>query len=394
MRASTRDTGRRHVAVFVDSSSIYGRGMLRGIGKYVDTFRAWSLCVDTYGVGLFARDPLRNWRGDGILVHVEYPLLAGRTVRSRIPTVELEGCPLHPGRAAVGNDDLAIGRLAAEHLVERRLTHFAYCGYEMVPWSRRRGQGFTAMAAQAGQVHPSCAGLNRPRTPAQSESNRRHLIPWVRGLPKPVGIMACSDRQGQRLLDACLSAGIAVPEEVAVIGSDNDEELCLLCDPPLTSVQGDPCRIGYEAAALLDRLMRAPRRAKHFEPILIPPVGVVTRRSTDLTATTDRLIAAAARAICERACRGLTVKQLLQELAISHSEFYRRFQRVLGRSPHQQILHVRLERVKSLLLQTPFSLEKIAELTGFDHPEYLTVAFKRECGMPPSEFRRRQERRE
>jgi LacI family transcriptional regulator len=200
--------------------------------------------------------------------------------------------------------------------------------------------------------------------------------------------MACSDRQGQRVLVACQQAGIAVPEEAAVIGVDNDEDICLLSDPPLTSIQTNERQIGYQAASLLHDIMAGRRAADRVEPVLVPPVGIVSRRSTDLMATSDRLVARAARLIYQQACLGLTVKQLLQELNVSRSQFYRRFESVLGRSPHEHILHVRLERVKSLLVQTDLPLEQVAGLAGFEHPEYLNVAFKREVGMPPGQYRR------
>jgi LacI family transcriptional regulator len=378
----------------VDSAGSHGRGVLRGIAEYVDTYRSWSVVLDTHthASGRYAHDWLRRWRGDGILVYTQNPALPRKLSRSGIPTVELYSYPLDVGLPQVGNDNAAIGRLAAEHLIERRLTHFAFCGYPGELWCQRRGEGFTATAGQAGIVHESFFGPHLPAALTESERNQQRLIHWVRRLPKPVGVMACSDRHAQRLLDACQAVGVAVPEEVAVIGVNNDEEICLLSHPPLTSVQDDPRQIGYQSAALLDQLMSGRLRAKEVEPILIPPLGVATRRSTDVTATTDRLVAEAARSIYERACQGLTVKQLLQELSVSRNAFYRRFQSALGRSPHEQILHVRFERVKSLLVQTAFSLEKIAELTGFEYPEYLSVAFKREFGLPPGAFRRQQRR--
>ena len=386
------DTTQPHVVVCVDySAGSYSRGLLHGIAEYVATHRSWSLFVNTRKIVRGDRVRLRNWNSDGILLYAEDLLLSDRLRRSGIPTVSLGGPRSIPGLAQVRNDEGAIGRLAAQHLVECRLTHFAFCGYTpSVTWCQQRRDAFTEVAIQAGVVSPSFVGLQRLATPAEFKRNQQRLIQWICQLPKPVGIMACSDFQAQRILDACRKAGVVVPEEVALIGVGNDEEICLLAQPPLTSVQDNPRRIGYEAAALLDQLMLQRRRARQVEPLLVPPAGVVVRHSTDITATADRLIAEAVQCIYERACQGLTVKQLLQELPISRSEFYRRFQSVVGRSPHEQILHVRFERVKNLLAQTTFSLKKIAELSGFEHREYLTVAFNREFGMSPGEFRRLQ----
>jgi LacI family transcriptional regulator len=199
--------------------------------------------------------------------------------------------------------------------------------------------------------------------------------------------MASSDHHAQRILDACQRANVVVPEEVAVIGVDNDEETCRLSDPPLTSVILDSERVGYEGAKLLDKLMRRKSRAKQPEQMLIPPLGVVARQSTDVTAINDPLVANAARAIRERACQGLSVDDLVNTLKISRSIFYQRFHDALGRSPHYEILRIQLDRVKSLLTQTELPLKEIAEMSGFSNPNYLNVAFKRELGMTPGEYR-------
>lgn len=392
MRSSGPAKGRIRVAICVDSSGSHGRGVLRGIAEYANTYRSWSVVLDahTHATGHSAHGWLRKWRGDGILIYTQNPLLPRRLRRCGIPAVELYSHPLDVGLPQAGNDNEKIGRLAAEHLIERQLTHFAFCGYSGELWCQCRSDGFTAAAREAGTVHGSFLGPHFPSSLAESARNQRRLSQWVRRLPKPIGIMACSDRLAQRLLDACQEADAAVPEEVAVIGVNNDEEICLLSHPPLTSVQDNPRQIGYQAAALLDQLMSGRLRANEAKPILVPPLGVAARRSTDVTATTDRLVAGAARRIYERACQGLTVKELLQELSVSRNAFYRRFQNALGRSPHEQILHVRFEHVKSLLLKTELSLEKIAELTGFEYPEYLSVAFRREFGIPPGAFRRQQ----
>jgi LacI family transcriptional regulator len=147
-------------------------------------------------------------------------------------------------------------------------------------------------------------------------------------------------------------------------------------------------RIGYEAARWLDVLMQGRPLEEPGRRLLIPPAGVATRRSTETTAISDPLVARAARQIRERACEGLTVPELLKELRISRTSFYDRFHEELGRSPHQEILRVKLDRVRQLLTQTTQSLEQIAATAGFKHAEYLQVAFKREVGMTPGKYRR------
>jgi len=199
--------------------------------------------------------------------------------------------------------------------------------------------------------------------------------------------MACSDRLALRILDACRRARLNVPEEVAVIGVDNDEETCRLANSPLSSVMDDPRRIGREAAALLDRLMRKGWE-KSAGPILVPPLGVVARRSTDSTAVEDPLLSRAAHLIRSRSCQGLTVKELVSELRVSPTTLYKRFHAIFGVQPHQKILSIKLDQVKSLLKMTTCTMEEIAERTGFENADYMQVAFKREVGTSPGNFRR------
>jgi LacI family transcriptional regulator len=207
----------------------------------------------------------------------------------------------------------------------------------------------------------------------------------VRKLPKPAGIMACYDIKAQQLLDVCRENGLAVPEEIAVIGVDNDPLLCSLTTPPLTSVIPNTHRTGYEAAMLLDRMMSGePIAAKGY---LIPPIGVETRQSTDVLALADREIAAAVRFIREHACDGATIGDLLRVVPLSRRVMESRYRKSTGRTPHQDLVRFRIDRVKQLLAETDHSLERIATLAGFEHPEYMSVAFKRETGITPGKFR-------
>ena len=376
------------VAVCVDKTGGYGRGLLRGIAEYVEACGPWSLCLDHHASGHYASDWLRHWNGDGVLAYVDTQALAGQLCRSRIPAVEVFGTRLDLNLPQVANDEPAFGCLAAEHFLLRGFRHFAFSGYRGKLWSDRRSSGFQSSLAEAGFQAKLFSCPQKTGSLARWEQTQQALTRWLEKLPKPLGLMACSDRHALRILDACRRARIAVPEEIAVIGVDNDEETCRLADPPLTSVMDDAPRIGFEAARLLGELMSGRRRKREWNPILIPPAGVVTRRSTETTAIDDSLVASAARLIRERACGGLTVPALLQELRISRSAFYDRFHAELGRSPHQEILRVKLERAKSLLAQTDLSLQEIAGRAGFDHPEYLQVAFKREVGVTPGKFRR------
>jgi LacI family transcriptional regulator len=376
-----------HVAVAVDASRSYGRRILAGIADYAESHVRWSMYLEPRSPGTYRSGWLRDWRGDGILAWIEDRPTARRFARSRIPLVELFGHHLDLGLPTVGNDDEAIGRLAAEHLLGRQLRRFAFSGYPGEPWVERRFAGFAAGLRRRGFGVARFRSSREAGSPARWEREQQRLVEGLRALPKPAGLLACSDRHAQRVLDACRRAGIAVPDEVAVLGVDDDEEICRLSDPPLSSVKDDPRRVGFEAARLLDRLMSRPRRPPR-KPLLIPPQGVAERRSTDVTAVEDRAVAEAMRSIRRRACEGLSVPDLLREAHLSRAAFYRRFRAALGRTPHAELLRARLDRAKELLRQTSMTLEEIADRAGFAHPEYLSAAFRREVGTTPGAYRR------
>jgi LacI family transcriptional regulator len=199
-------------------------------------------------------------------------------------------------------------------------------------------------------------------------------------------VLVCSDQRGAQFLEACRRARVAVPDEIAVIGVDNDEPLCEVCDPPLSSILASHARVGYEAAALLDDLLcgaPAPDR-----PVLIAPQQVIARRSTDTLAIDDPSIAAALRLIREHAHASLHVDVIAHEINLSRSVLQRRFRARLKRSVHQEILAARIHRARDLLINTNLPLVAVAERAGFKHQEYMGAVFKARLGTTPARLRR------
>jgi LacI family transcriptional regulator len=184
---------------------------------------------------------------------------------------------------------------------------------------------------------------------------------------------------------ACAEAGRAVPDQVAVLGVDNDEVICELSSPSLSSIEPDTHRLGYAAAALLDRLMAGARPPK--QPVLIAPKGIQVRQSSDVLAMEDPDVAAAVRIIRDGACTGISVGDVVRQLAISRPTLDRRFVRLLGHSPKAEIERVRFERATSLLAETPYKMERIAGLLGFGTAPQFAIAFKRYTGLTPSQYR-------
>lgn len=378
---------RPRVALIVETSLAYGRAVMRGINRYIVANGPWSIYLELHD--LFAPPPawLADWNGDGIISRSTTPELAEIILSKGIPAVDMTDRKLFDGLNHLFTNNAVVGQLAAAHLTERGFRHFAFCGFTEHRWSRERREGFAA--ALNGIPHSSYECFETPWDSTSNfswEEQQAAIAAWLSKLPKPVGIMACNDLRGQHVLDACRNLELAVPEAVAVIGVDNEELVCDLCDPPLSSVILNPEKIGYEGAALLDRLMAGDTSPP--TTTFIDPLGIITRQSTDVLAIDDPQVALAVRLVRENACSGLAVSEILVSVPLSRSVLERRFRKYLGRSPQEELRETQWKRVKQLLAETDLTLEQIARSAGFPHPEYLSVAFKREQGMTPGAYRK------
>jgi LacI family transcriptional regulator len=375
---------RKKVALLIETSNGYTRELLQGVRAWQREHEAWAIRLSEHGRGSAVPGWLHAWRGDGVIARVENQQIARALRATRLPVVDVSAALERAVFPRVATDSRAVTALASEHLRERGFRHFAYCGDAHFLWSVRRGMFFQQQLRKAGTT---CAIFPQrpPRSGDSTEAEIAAIAAWLKKLPKPVGVLACYDIRGQQVLEACKLAGLAVPAEVGVMGVHNDELLCELCDPPLTSVIPNARRAGYEAAALLARMMAGKDvpNAEH----LLPPLGIAARQSTDMVAVEDDAVAAAARYIRENASAGIGVEDVLHAVPMSRTLLERRFKRVLGRSPGEHISKVRIEHVKTLLATTSLTVGAIADRAGFKHAEYLSVAFRRATGQTPTKFR-------
>jgi len=371
---------RRRVALLVESSNAYGRGLLGGVAGYVRAHGGWSIQLPEMGRGGPVPDWLEAWDGDGVIARIENQAMAEAVGAKGLPTVDLSAGRLVPELPWVEVDEAAVGRLAVEHLRGRGFENLAFCGDDRFRWSALRGDAFAEEARKNARTFARMDA--RPR-----DNSVAALAAWLAALPRPLGVFACFDRYGRELIEACKMSGLLVPEEVAVLGADDDELLCDLADPPLSSVRLNPRGAGVLAAELLTRWMDG--EAPGPEGRFMPPLGVRTRRSTDVLAIEDPVLARALHFIHHHACDGIRVDDVVRAAAVSRRVLESRFKDRLGRSPHEQIFSTRIERIRSLLLGTDLSIAEIARRTGFRHVEYLTVAFKRETGCTPTDYRKR-----
>jgi LacI family transcriptional regulator len=386
-----RKRGRR-VALLIEASRAYGRGLFLGIAKFVREHHEWSVQSEEWKWTDAFPAWLKNWDGDGILARVETPKMAAFIKQLGVPAVDLRGSVSGFGLPLIDTDDRKVASLAAEHLMDRGFRHYAFCGFVGANYSDKRSRWFQERLAQSGF---SCHVYCPPTQVAEAQTigyERQGLLfqedlsRWLVSLPKPIGVMACNDIRGQHILNLCRQLALVVPEEVAIIGVDNDEILCELSDPPLSSVAPDTLRIGYDAAVLLDRMMAGGKPPA--KPVLIPPRGIVTRRSTEVLALDDRQLAVGLRFIRDHAFGPITINEVAKVASMCRRVFERRFAAKMGRSPKAEVLRLRLEKVKQLLTDTDWNLSQIAEKTGFNYGEYLHTVFTQKIGTTPGEFRR------
>lgn len=371
---------RPRVAFVVESSNAYARGLLRGMAAYVHAHGGWSIQLAEMGRGGPVPEWLADWRGDGIIARIENEAIAEAVRRKRVPTIDVSAGRFLPELPWVEVKERAVARIALDHLTERGLEHFAFCGDARFNWSELRGSAFAAEAKERGlSVALYQANPTGDRAPALAE--------WLAQQPRPLGLFACFDLMGRELLEACRMAELLVPEEVAILGVDDDELVCELSDPPLSSVALNARGTGMLAAELLARAMGG----EALEPVghFVAPNGVTQRRSTEVLAIDDPVLARALNFIHHHACDGIRVDDVFRAAAVSRRVLESRFKERLGHSPHQAIMRARIERIRTLLLETSLSIAEIARRTRFQHVEYMTVAFKRALGCTPTAYRQR-----
>jgi len=376
-----------HVALLIEPSRAYGRGLLQGITGYLRAHGPWSIYFQPYGLGEPAPRWLRNWNGDGILARIDDRQMAETIRQTGLPTVDLRYSVREFGFPHVGLDNHGVVQLAFQHLADCGFKHFGFCGLPPGKniWMDMRRDLFKGAVLASGST---CHVFDAPRRPklVTWEDEQEQIAAWVSLLPKPIAVMTCNDDRGLQVLDACRRINVLVPDEVAVIGVDNDEIICNLSNPNLSSVDVNTYRIGYEAAALLDRMIAGEPAAE--EPILLAPGIVVTRGSTNVLATEDRELADAIRTIRERACDGLRLKDFVRMTNLSRRTLERRVRDLLGRSPKEEITRVQIEWAQKLLVETNLPVVAVAARSGFSQPRYFSQVFHAKVGVPPAVFRR------
>lgn len=380
---------KRPIRVALVFSYSYGfyRSVVRGIRIYAETRPHWLFTSASP-----EERPLRTLgalQPDGVIAAVNTEALADALRSWRRPLVNVSAVLSKPPMPRVGEDNLAIGELAAQHFLERGLRHFGYVGPAEWLYSAEREEGFRRALERVGyRVSSYHDPAGQPFDPSGQHWPRdRRVARWLRGLPRPVGIFAADDWWGMQLTEACRQADLRVPEDVALLGAENDDPYCELARPALSSVLVPAQQVGQEAAALLERLLAGAKPP--CQPILLPPQGVVARRSSDVLAIDDPDVVAAVRFIREHGHEPLRVTDVVKEVPVGRRSLERRFRKALGRGLGEEIRRVHVERAQRLLAETTVPIKTVARQSGFTDFQRMAVVFRQELGLSPTAYRNR-----
>ena len=379
------------VALLVEMSRAYGRGLCRGIAAFARAHGEWNFVFQECDLRSGIPDWLSNWKGDGILCRLYDPEFAELMAKAPCPVVDIFGRIQHPDIPFLDTDADAVAEMSVRFFLNAAFDRFAYCGYPGLWFSDERGKAFSKHLKKLGFVPEvyQPPHLWESADVAARESlhvgGSPELELWIKSLPPRTAILACNDVRAQQLLAVAARVGRRVPDDLAVMGVDDDEVICELTNPRLTSIRPDTHGLGYTAAYWLQLLMQGaplPRRS-----LLIPPLGITERASTDVIASDDPLFVEAARFIRSNVKLGIDAKAVVGQIGCSRSTLEGRFRSLLGRSIKDEITRVRVMRARILLRETRMPVEQIASACGFATASHFSRIFKESEDITPGRFR-------
>lgn len=373
----------KRIVLLVETSREFGRKLIIGIARYARLNGPWSFYKEP--IDLKSSIPrLTSWKPDGIIMRDS--LITKELLKLKIPTIlAIHNSSYPKNLPVIKTNSQAIAKMASDHLIEKGFKHFAFCGFDSYDWSLERREFFCRFNKDAG--YDTHIYLPPPTLKSNDwEKEQRHVSKWIKTLPKPIGILACNDDRGQHILEVCKLLGVKVPEEVAVVGVDNDPMICEIGDPPLTSIALNVESAGYEAAKLLDQMIS--KKKIEGEQILVSPSHIVQRQSSDILAVNDPEVAAAIRYIKENAKNKILVSDVVNATNLSRRTLEKQFRKTIHRSIYDEIRSVRVEWISKLLIETDLPISQITSLFNFTDVEHISRYFKKEKGIGLREFRK------
>ena len=377
----------RLVALLIDTSTSWGIRLIKGINQYAHEAGDWLIHVEPRGRYEHISVPA-GWSGDGLIARINRKTLAEEINATGLPAVNVSWFQFAgPRIARCTVDEQASGEMAAQYFLANGFQQFAYCGpLDRPEYVDQFAQAYSRALEAAGQhchIYPAPAGEQRSMA---WNVHLASLVKWLKGLPKPIALLAWSAARGRQVTEACHYAGLKAPDEVAVLGGEYDDLMSNISHPPLSTIDQPAEQVGYAAAELLAKMMAG--RKTPAQPIVFPPSRIIVRHSTDTLAIDDALVREALEMIRLNAPQGIYVSDVVRRLSIARRTLEQRFVRLIGRTPAAEIRRVRIEEAKRLLIESDRSVADVARATGFSQQDLFSRTFRRSVGLPPSEFRR------
>ncbi|MEB2777559.1 DNA-binding transcriptional regulator [Algoriphagus sp. D3-2-R+10] len=380
----------QRIILLLDFAEEYSKSLLKGISAYSSKNGQWTFCrmplyyremVGVKGILTWAKE----WRADGIIGQL-YNEMEEEFIDGGIPVIAQDFKERFSKIPNITGSYRQTGVMGADYFLNKGYYNFAFYGFNNIVWSRERAEGFESTIKKAG-YQVNYFEHKKARSTDIWYYKSKSLSKWLKNLPKPVALMACDDNQGVHILEACNHNKIRVPQEVAVLGVDNDVTFCELADPPLSSIVLDIERGGFEAAQVLHEMIRTGKN--NYKDVIVPPVKVITRSSTDMFASSDAYVAEALTYIHRNIDRNILVDQVVKEVPLSRRALEKRFLQVTGHPVYKYITKVRMEKLAQKLLSSDQSIFEIAVDLGFQDSTNIARQFKQLMGYAPGEYRKR-----
>jgi LacI family transcriptional regulator len=375
----------RRIAILIETSLASGRSILAGISQFLKEHPEVSVFHHSGQLGEMYPDSLIGWEGDGIIARVVNQSIADLLLETGLPVVDVLGNVSGSGFPLVKANDTAIGHMVATHFAEAGYRNFGLIGLRQERWSVQRETAFFETAQSINATKHTIHLKSTDSEAVNITQSLRSIREWLPKLPKPIGIMVTSDQFAPLLFEVAHELGIRIPEDISIIGVDNDAPYCDLCRPALSSVDPNHTKVGYQAALLLDKLVSGiPIKETTIE---ISPYMIRQRRSSSALAVNDPSLAKAMEYIRLNACGGITIDQISRHCGLSRTVLQRRFRSHLNRTVGESILNEKLTRAKELLHSSSQSISHIAEQSGFNTQEYMSQVFRKHFQRSPRQFR-------
>ena len=380
------------IILLTDFGEEYGMSLLKGVTKYAQKHGPWAFCRmpayyrETKGLEGILRWAW-EWKANGILGQFYNNSEPQKLVGAGIAVVAQDFKERHTTIPNITGNYFETGKMGAEYFLKKGFENFAFYGFKNIVWSRERSLGFEERVEKDGFFVHSFEQKTRTKTRELWYYKPSALSQWLVSLPKPIALMTCDDNQGIHVTEACRLANLKIPEDVAVLGVDNDEILCNLSDPPLSSISLDTVKGGYEAGRLLHTMIESSN--EDFYDIVVEPTQVVTRNSTDIYATKDEYIGMALKFIHNNMDKNLKVQDVLQQVPLSRRSLEKRFQKVTRFPVYEYIFNLRIEKFTNKLLETDLSIFEIAVDLGLNDSKNIARQFRQVKGCTPVEYRKK-----